>query len=461
MDIKLTNTLTRKKEVFEPIHTGKVSLYSCGPTVYRKVSIGNLRTYIFTDILRRVLEFNGYEVKHVMNITDVGHLTDDADEGEDKMILAMREEGKDAFEIADYYTRLFLKDVERLNLLEPTIMPKATEHIEQQIEYIKDLEAKGFTYQTSDGIYFDTSLLKDYGKLLGQKAEEKEEGARVEKNLEKKNPTDFALWKFSPKGEKRQMEWESPWGTGFPGWHIECSAMSEEYLDTPFDIHTGGIDLAPVHHTNEIAQTQGARGHDPVNFWMHGEFLMVDGGKMSKSLKNTYTIDDLIEKDFDPLSFRYFTLGAHYSTPLNFTWKALEAAQNALFKLYDAARGWQTPTEADQEEVEKFQEKVSEDLDMPGAVAELWRVVNNEEMTSAVKAATVLKFDQVLGLRLDEYVAQPLEIPQDVLKMLDDRRSAREIRDFERSDELRDEIAEKGFLVEDTPEGQRVRIKHF
>jgi len=425
MDIKLYNTLTRKKEVLEPINKGKVGLYACGPTVYRDVSIGNLRTFIFTDVLRRVLEFNGYEVKHVMNITDVGHLTDDADEGEDKMILSMREEGKTAEEIAEFYTQKFFKDTERLNLLQPTVIPKATEHIEQQIEMIKDLEVKEFTYQTSDGVYFDTSKLKDYGKLLGQKAEEKEEGARVEKNKEKKNPTDFALWKFSPEDEKRLMEWDSPWGKGFPGWHIECSAMSEEYLDTPFDIHTGGIDLAPVHHTNEIAQTQGARGHDPVKIWMHGEFLLVDGGKMSKSLKNTYTIDDLLAKDFDPLAYRYFTHGAHYRTQLNFTWHALEAAQNALFKLYDAARGWHEPSEADQDEVEKFRIKVSDDLDMPGALAELWRVVNDETMDSDVKAATVLKFDEVLGLRLENYVAQPLEIPQDVLKLLDDRRRSR------------------------------------
>lgn len=460
MDIKLTNSLTKKKEEFTPIHTGKVGMYACGPTVYSTPTIGNYRTFITSDLLRRMLEFNGYEVKMVMNITDVGHLVSDGDEGEDKMIKAMQREGKSAWDIAKIYTAEFLRDLDRLNISEPTVLPRATDHIEEQIEVIKDLEEKGFTYQISDGIYFDTSKLDDYGKLSGQDLEEKEEGARVAVNEEKKNASDFALWKFSPTDQQREMEWESPWGVGFPGWHIECSAMGEKYLDSPFDIHTGGIDLAPVHHENEIAQTQGARGNNLANYWIHGEFLMIDGGKMSKSLGNAYTIQDLIEKNFDPLAYRFFVMGANYRTLLNFTWQALEASQNALNKLYDDLRSWPEPTEADAEAVEKFRGKISNDLDMPAAVAELWRVVNDDTMDLAVKGATLLKFDEVLGLNMENYLATPLVVPQEVLSLMDQRKQAREEKDWMQSDQLRDQIAEHGYIVEDTPEGQRVREKH-
>ncbi|MCH8049452.1 cysteine--tRNA ligase [Patescibacteria group bacterium] len=459
MDLKLTNTLTRKKETFEPIHKGKVGVYSCGPTVYLTQHIGNFRSFIFADILRRVLEFNGYEVKQVMNITDVGHLVSEADVGEDKMIIAMRREGKSVWEIAAFYTVQFLKDMDRLNIKRPHVVPKATEHIDEMIEVVKTLEEKGYTYKTSDGIYFDTSKLESYGELSGQKLEDKEAGARVEVSPEKRNPSDFALWKFSPKEQKREMEWDSPWGAGFPGWHIECSAMSEKYLDSPFDIHTGGVDHIPVHHENEIAQTKGARGHQLANWWLHGEFLLVDGGKMSKSLGNFYSIDDLIEKDFDPIAFRYLVLGAHYHTQLNFTWKALEAAQHALNKLDDAVREWDEPSEPDQDALDRFLDKINDDLNMPGALAELWKVVNDEEMDSGMKAATLLKFDQVLGFRLDDYIAKPLKVPQEVQKLLKDRQEARKQKNWERSDQLRDQIAQKGFIVEDTPEGQHLREK--
>ena len=292
MEIQLTNTLTRKKEAFKPIQSGKAGIYACGPTVYSTPSVGNYRTFLFTDLLRRVLTFNGLEVKLVMNITDVGHLTDDNDEGEDKMIVAMRREGKTAWEIAEHYTEQFLQDMQRLNILEPTVLPKATDHIDQQINMIQEIEQRGFAYTISDGVYFDTSKLSEYGKLSGQSLDEKEEGARVAVNPEKRHASDFALWKFSPEGVKRDMEWDSPWGKGFPGWHIECSAMSETYLGSTFDIHTGGRDLAPVHHENEIAQSVGANGKEAVHIWMHGEFLQIDGGKMSKSLNNVYTIDD-------------------------------------------------------------------------------------------------------------------------------------------------------------------------
>ncbi|MFH1767182.1 MAG: cysteine--tRNA ligase [Patescibacteria group bacterium] len=457
MTLQFFNTLSKKKEEFTPINTGKVGMYSCGPTVYQAASIGNFRSFIFSDLLRRVLEFNGYEVKQVMNITDVGHLVGDGDTGEDKMIKAMRQEGKSAWDVAEFYTELFIHDMELLNIKRPTVLPKATAHIDDQIELTKTLEEKGFTYTTSDGVYFDTSKLADYGKLSGQKLSEKEEGARVEKNPEKKNPTDFALWKFSPKDGKREMEWDSPWGIGFPGWAIECSAMSEKYLDSPFDIHTGGEDHIPVHHANEMAQTEAARGHELTHYWMHNAFLTVQGGKMSKSLGNTYTLEDLAEKGFEPLVFRYFLLGAQYRQPQNFTWEALGAAQNALHNLEDIVRAWDRPGEVNKEVINKFKTQVNDDLNLPAALAEVWNLVGNEELESSVKAATILELDDVLGLKLDDIVAKSLLLPQVVEKMLKDRELARIEKDFEESDRLREEIKASGYLVEDTAEGQKVR----
>ncbi len=457
MTLQFFNTLTKKKEEFKPIHQGKVGMYNCGPTVYQAASIGNFRSYVFADVLRRVLEFNGYEVKQVMNITDVGHLVGDGDEGEDKMIKAMRQEGKSSWEIAEFYTEKFIHDSELLNIERPNVICKATEHIQEQIDLIKAIEANGFTYKISDGIYFDTSKLADYGRLSGQKLEEKEEGARVEKNVEKKNPSDFALWKFSPKDQQREMEWDSPWGVGFPGWHIECSAMSEKYLDSPFDIHTGGEDHIPVHHTNEMAQTEAAHGNLLANYWLHNAFLTVDGGKMSKSLGNTYTLDDLEDKGYQPLAFRYFLLGAHYHQPQNFTWEALGAAQNTLHNLEDIVRQWDQPSDIDDAVLQQFKDQINDDLNLPGALAEVWNLVNDSQVATSVKAATLLKFDEVLGLRLSEVIAQPLVLPQQIEKMLKDRQVAREAKDFEESDRLRDQIKASGYLVEDTAEGQKVR----
>ncbi len=451
--MKLTNTLGREKQEFTPIHAGKVGMYVCGPTVYQTASIGNFRAFIIGDILRRVLAFNGYEVKQVMNITDVGHLVGDGDEGEDKMMVSMKKEGKTAWEIAEFYTKQFLVDMQALNILPPNHMPKATEHIPEQIEMIQEIEANGFAYQISDGIYFDTSKLENYGELSGQSLDEKEEGARVVKNPEKKNPTDFALWKFSPEDEQRQMEWESPWGKGFPGWHIECSAMSSKYLDDPFDIHTGGEDHIHVHHPNEMAQMEASHGNKEANYWIHNAFLMVDGGKMSKSLGNTYTVDDLEEKGFDPLAFRYFLLGAHYRTPQNFTWEALEAAQNALNNLRDTVREWNEPSASD--DLDRFQNIINNDLDLPGALAELWNVVNGDLDTS-IKAAMLLKMDTVFGLGLESYVAKQLDAPIEVKDMLKARKEARESKDWTLSDTLRDEIQAAGFDVKDTADGQRL-----
>ena len=467
----LTNTLSRKKEEFVPIHAGKVGVYACGPTVYGAPSVGNYRTFLFTDILHRVLAFNGYEVKLVMNITDVGHLTDDGDEGEDKMIVAMMREGKTAWDIAKFYTDQFLKDLDRLNVLEAHVLPKATDHIEEQINMIKEIEEKGFAYTISDGVYFDTSKLVDYGKLTGQALDEKEEGARVAVNPEKKNPSDFALWKLSnPQTNSsstssehlpnRQMEWESPWGKGFPGWHIECSAMSEKYLDTPFDIHTGGADLAPVHHSNEIAQSQAAHGVDPVHIWMHGEFLQIDGGKMSKSLNNVYTIDDIVEKGFDPLAYRYFTLNAHYKSLLNFTWESLEASQNALNNIRDSVRAWDAATEVDEAYMGRFTLAVNDDLDMPKALSILHEVVNDKKVLTAVKSATLLEFDKVFGLQLVDYIAQTLNVPKEVEELLDERTKAREGKDWDGADVIREKILALGYVVEDSADGQTVKESH-
>ncbi len=467
--VKLYNTLNRREEELKPIKQGSVGLYSCGPTVYAFAHIGNLRAYIFVDVLRRTLELNNVKVKHVMNITDVGHLVGDADEGEDKMIVAMRREGKSAWDIAEFYTQAFLADMEKLQVMEPDVMPRATAHIAQQIEMIQSLEKNGFTYRTSDGVYFDTSKLADYGKLSGQKSEDKKGGARVDLG-EKKNPTDFALWKFSTRSSppqsslekggremQREMEWESPWGVGFPGWHIECSAMSIKYLGVPFDIHTGGVDHIAVHHENELAQTEGALHKLQANIWMHNEFLSVDGGKMSKSLGNMYIMQDVLDRRFEPLAFRYLCLGAHYRTKLNFTWEALKGAQNALQKLYERARELEAPAIGCADYERDFLEAVSNDLNTPQGLAVMWKMLDDGELPSAGKAQSLLYFDRVLGLGLENYIAKTLEIPADVQALVADRQRAREEKDWARSDELRAQIQALGYEIDDRAVGTRLR----
>jgi cysteinyl-tRNA synthetase len=454
--IRLYNTLTRQKEEFKPIHDGKVGMYSCGPTVYWFAHIGNMRSFLFADVLRRTLELNGYEVRQIMNITDVGHLTGDLDDGEDKMLVAMRREGKTAWEIAEFYTAAFKKDLGSLNIKPAALYPKATDHILEQIAMVESLERGGFTYRTSDGVYFDTSKLADYGRLSGQRADGKKAGARIEMG-EKRNVTDFALWKFALEGSARDMEWPSPWGMGFPGWHIECSAMSLKYLDVPFDIHTGGIDHIAVHHENEIAQTMGAEQVLEANVWMHNEFLTVEGGKMSKSLGNLYTIDELAARGYDPLAFRYFVLGGHYRSKLNFSFEALEAAQNALGKLRHAIRSWEAPATVGCTDVEnEFLEGLNDDLNSPQALAVLWKLVDSDLPTDA-KAKTLLWMDRVLGLRLEEVLGKPLEIPAEVQRLVEEREQARGRKDWSRSDELRDRIIALGYTVEDTEAGPVVK----
>ena len=455
MKVLLYNTLTRQKEEFLPIKKGKVGIYTCGPTVYYYAHIGNFVSFVFADVLRRTLDHAGLKIKHVMNITDVGHLTSDSDEGEDKMILAMKREGKSAWDIAKFYTDAFLLDSDRLNIVRPKIV-KATDHIKEQIKLVKELEAKGLTYKTSDGVYFDTSKLVSYGQMSGQNAEEKQAGARVEIG-EKKNATDFALWKFSRDGEERDMEWKAPWGTGFPGWHLECTAMSVKYLGIPFDIHTGGIDHIPVHHENELAQSEGAYNELQANTWMHNAFITVDGQKMSKSLGNIYTLNDLIEKGFDPLAYRYLLLNAHYRKGLNFTWEALEGAQNALDNMRDLAREMEQPGKVSEEYEDRFHEAIFNDLDMPNALAITWEMVNDPDLESSVKAAGLLEFDQVFGLNLADYVAKPVQITAEVQKLVEEREQARSNQDWVLSDELRDKILELGFSVEDSSTGPRLR----
>ncbi len=465
-DIYLYNTLGRKKELFAPIDPPRVGMYACGPTVYDYQHIGNMRRYVGDDVLKRLLGFNGLEVKHVMNITDVGHLTSDADSGEDKLEKSAKEKGKTAFEIAKFFEEDFFKQTDALNILRPNIICRATEHIAEQIALIKKLEENGYTYKTDDGIYFDTSKLKDYGKLTGGK-EGIKPGARIDV-VGKKHPTDFALWKFSPKDSKRQMEWESPWGVGFPGWHLECSAMSMKYLGETFDIHTGGVDHIAIHHTNEIAQSEGVTGKEPVKYWIHYEFLQVDGQKMSKSLKNTYTVDDVKKKGFDPMALRYLYLTAYYRDPLNFTWKSLEAAQSALEKLRTqvvSLKNQEPRTTISQEKNEKvnefrdkFIQAVNDDVNTATGLAVMWEMLKSN-VPSEDKYDLAITFDEILGLELGEYSKPVVSIPQEVKKLVAEREKLRKEGNFAQADKVRIKIEEKGFVIEDTTEGSRLTPK--
>jgi cysteinyl-tRNA synthetase len=457
----LYNTLARKKEEFIPIRPGEVGLYTCGPTVYNFAHIGNLRTYIFEDVLKRVLSFNGYRVRHVMNITDVGHLTGDRDMGEDKMEKSSRSEGKTAWEIAEFYTQAFKDDLARLNIHEPDIWVKATDTIADQIGLVKALEKKGYTYKTRDGIYFDTSKFKDYTKLSHQNIEALQEGARVEKNPEKRNPTDFALWKFSPQDTHRQMEWNSPWGVGFPGWHLECSAMSMKFLGDQLDIHCGGTDHIDVHHTNEIAQSEAATGKKFFNFWMHGAFLIVQGGKkMAKSQENFLTLGNaFLKKGISPLAYRFAAFQTHYRKPMEYSDESREAAKNGLQHLYNQVRqlaGSRTDSEGViiPEFKSKFLEAVNDDLNMPRAMAVVQEMLKSDTIDSE-KYATVLDLDRVLGLHLSR-VGEPQVLPHDVRKLVVARQKARKAKDFAASDRLRAEIQMLGYMVQDTPDGMKV-----
>jgi cysteinyl-tRNA synthetase len=459
MELILFNTLTRTKENFTPIDPPHVGLYTCGPTVYNYAHIGNLRTYIFEDILKRVLIYNGYKVRHVMNITDVGHLTGDRDMGEDKLEKGARREGKTAWEIADFYTKAFEQDLKHLNILDPTIWCKATDTIGEQIGLIRKLEDKGYTYRTSDGIYFDTAKFDNYNKLSHQNLDALEEGARVEKNPEKRNATDFALWKFSPPDVKRQMEWNSPWGVGFPGWHIECSAMSMKYLRQMLDIHCGGTDHIDVHHTNEIAQSEAATGKPFFNFWMHGAFLIISGGKkMAKSEGNFLTLDSsFIKKGMDPLAFRFAAFQTHYRKPMEYSLEGIEAALNGLAHLRNQVRTLTDAgpaSEIDQGYKDKFTETLNNDLNMPQALAVVQTLLKSG-LEPGIKLATVLDFDQVLGLDLDQVGAEQT-LPGEIQALVDARQKARQDKQWALSDQLRDQIQDLGYVVQDGPQGMKV-----
>jgi cysteinyl-tRNA synthetase len=444
MPLKLYNTLTRKKEIFKPIKKNYIGMYSCGPTVYWYQHIGNLKAYIFADILRRTLEYENYKVKQVINVTDVGHLTSDSDEGEDKMEKAAAKEGKTAKEISNYYFNSFLTDFKKLNIQEPSIWCKATEHIKEQIELIKKLEEKGFTYKTSDGIYFDTSKFKDYGKFARLNIEGLKAGKRIAMG-EKKNKTDFALWKFSEKYGKRQQEWHSPWGIGFPGWHLECSAMSMKYLGETFDIHTGGVDHIPIHHTNEIAQSESATGKKFVNYWLHENFLTFKGEKVSKSKGGLFTISELEEKGFEPLVYRYFILTGSYRKLLDFSLDILKNAKNSYNRLKNICLGISDDKKINKKYLKDFEEAMNDDLNTPKALQVLWRLVRDKDAEG--KFNTIKKMDGVFGLKLLE--KEKNEAPEEIKKLIEERRIARENKDWKMADEIKKKANKKGYSFVD------------
>ena len=454
MDIYFYNTLTKQKDLFKPIEEGKVKIYSCGPTVYKDATIGNMRTNLLNDTLRRVLKYNGYELKHVMNITDVGHLVSDGDEGEDKMLKSAREEHKSPLEIAEHYTKLFFRDLERLNIETPEVVCKATDHIKEMLEMVQKIMKNGYAYETSTAIYFDVSKLDKYGILSGINLNDQKAGARVDIDPEKRNPYDFALWIKAP--ANHLMKWDSPWGPSYPGWHIECSAMSTKYLGEEFDIHTGGVDHIPTHHENEIAQSKGATGKIPAHVWMHCEYLQVDGGKMSKSLGNTYLIDDIIARGYSPLAYRLFNYSCHYRGKLNFTWEGIESANTSLIRLREGYQKHLNGNSDISDEIiadmeNRFHQAINDDMNMPLALSVVWEAVKYPE------AQLLKKFDTVLGIKIDE--VQETKIPQEILDLVEERKQARSDKNWSESDRLRDLIAEKGYIVKDTKDGTEVLKK--
>jgi len=464
--IILYNTLSRKKEVFVPLRKGKVGLYTCGPTVYHYAHIGNLRSYIFEDVLKRTLLFNKLKVTHVMNITDVGHLTSDADEGEDKMLKGARREGKSVWEIAEFYTQAFMQDIAKLNILSPLVVCKATDHIKEQIEMIRKLEKKGFTYTSGDNVYFDTSKLDDYGKLA--RLDFDTEGkARVEKDTHKKNNHDFVLWFTKSKFQDQEMKWPSPWGVGYPGWHIECSAMATKYLGEQFDIHCGGIDHIPVHHTNEIAQSEAALGKKPwVSFWLHGEFLVIHSGdRMAKSGENFITLSTLESRGFDALDYRYFCLGTQYRMPLMFSYEAMEGAKVARKRLNEKVLELKEQKNKDTKIHKDFQEKylvqfteqINDDLNTAQVLATLWAVIKDEKLTATDKYSLILQFDKIFGFNLGLLKKEKVVVPAAVKKLAEEREVARQQKDWKKSDELRTAIQKLGYTIADTKEGYELK----
>jgi cysteinyl-tRNA synthetase len=454
MDITLYNTLTKKKEKFVPIKK-VVGLYACGPTVYHYAHIGNLRSFIFGDVLKRTLLFNNYKVKHVINITDVGHLTSDADTGEDKMLKGAKREKKTVWEVAEFYTKAFKNDIAELNIIPPDIWCKATEHIKEQIAMIQELGKKGFTYKAGGNVYFDTSKVKDYGKLVNLSKETKE---RVAKDSNKKNNNDFVLWFTKSKFIDQEMQWDSPFGTGYPGWHIECSAMSSKYLGKVFDLHIGGQDLAQIHHTNEIAQSEAAFGKKPwVRYWMHNEFLINSGKKMSKSSGEFYCLSLLKEKGFNGLDYRYFCLGTIYRNPLMFSLEALEGARTARKKLFDKvielkkSKHGKDKVTARKKYLNLFTKVMNDDLNTPKALATMWEMLKDNKLLDHDKSFLLLEFDKIFGFNLGKLKKN--NIPKEVVKLAEERLEARNNKDWEKSDQLREKIKSLGYIIGDTKEG--------
>lgn len=459
--MKVFNTLTRQKEEFSTLDgSDKVRMYSCGPTVYGFAHIGNMRTYIFMDLLRRTLRYEGYKIKGVMNITDVGHLLSDGDDGEDKMEKAAGEQHKTPYEIAAFYSAAFFTDLKKLNIERPELTPKATDNIDIMEKFVEELVARGFAYETSDGIYFDISKANDYGKLSGVRLDEQQAGARVEVNGEKRHPADFAVWKKAPK--EHIMQWQSPWGQGYPGWHIECSAMGKKYLGEQFDIHTGGVDHIPIHHENEIAQSEALTGKIPAKYWMHGEFMLVDGGKMSKSLKNTYTVSQLEERGYRPMDFRYFCLNAHYRKKLNFTFEGMDAAKTSYDRLCQAIlkhKNGKTPTDPDvlEDFSRQFEDAVSDDLNAPCALGVMWNMLRLPASADVYKKA--LDFDRIFALSLAQIKEEKCEVPDAIKALADKMQEARAAKDWNAADCFRAEIDKAGYKVANTKDGYEITEK--
>ncbi len=458
MSLRFTNTLSRAKEEFRALDpAGKlVRMYTCGPTVYRFAHVGNLRSYLAADVARRILEYHSYEVFQVKNITDVGHMRDDLqDQGEDKILFAALQEGKTPWEIAEFYTQAFLQDEKRLNILPARVFPRATGHIPEMIAIIRTLLEKGYAYEAGGAIYFDVSRFADYGKLSGNRMDKLRAGTRVKVEGDKQEPEDFALWKKAEPG--RLMKWDSPWGEGFPGWHIECSAMSMKYLGEQLDIHTGGVDNIFPHHEDEIAQSEAATGKEFVRYWLHGEHLMVDDTRMAKSAGNFYVLQDIINSGFHPLAYRYLCLTAHYRSKLNFTWDSLKAAEIALNRLYDYMADWDEPGQTDEEWRQQFQGAVDDDLDTPRALALVWDMVRSD-LPSSIKAALMLDYDRILGLGLDKVQRREKELPEEIAELIREREEARRSRDWGKSDAMRERLKEMGVEIQDTPEGPKWKI---
>ncbi|MDR3130715.1 MAG: cysteine--tRNA ligase [Treponema sp.] len=469
MPFSLYNTLGRKTEVFQPLTNGKVGFYGCGPTVYNYAHIGNLRAYVTHDLLTRTLRRLGYEVTHVMNITDVGHLSGDDDSGDDKMVRSAAERGKSVLEVADFYARAFFEDTEKLGIIRPGIVCKATDHIGDMIALIGRIEARGYTYSAGGNLYFDISRFPSYGELAGLRFDESRSHARTEADENKRNPQDFVLWFTKSKFENQALIWDSPWGRGYPGWHIECSAMSVKYLGEQFDIHAGGIDHIPIHHTNEIAQSEAATGKRPwVRYWVHNEFLLTGRDKISKSAGTSLTLKALAERGYDPLDYRYFLLGGHYRSQLQFSWEAMDGARNARKSLRDRIRSLaekaggkaaELPGGKAAEYAGAFLKAMEDDLSSPRALAELWGLLKDSAADPAEALAAVLDMDRVLGLNLEADITEKKAEQEDparvreIERLIAERGAAKKARDFAKADAIRGALKEQGVILEDSPAG--------